>query len=63
MAVAAGMTAAFVSIGIVVHDGRVLGLAIPYLVYFTWIVLSHPGKAEVEIRRKIHPARVPVGEQ
>ena len=63
LAVAAGMTAAFVSIGIVVHDGRVLGLAIPYLVYFTWIVLSHPGKAEVEIRRKIHPARVPVGEE
>ena len=63
LAAAAGMTAAFVSIGIVVHDGRVLGLAIPYLVYFTWIVLSRPGKAEVEIRRKIHPARVPVGEE
>ncbi len=63
LAAAAGMTAALVVLGIVVHDGRVLGLAVPYLVYFAWIVLSRPASGGIEVTRQIHPDRVPAGEE
>lgn len=63
MIAAAGMTTALVAIGILVHDGRVLALAVPYLAYLAWIVLSHPAGGGIEVTRRIHPDRVPAGEE
>ncbi len=60
---AAGMTATLVVLGIIVHDGRVLGLAVPYLAYLAWIVLSRPKSGGIEIKRQIRPDRAPAGEE
>jgi len=60
---AAGMTTALILVGILIHDGRVLGLAIPYLIYLAWIVLTRPTEGIVEITREVRPHRAPEGEE
>ncbi len=60
---AAGMTIALVTIGLLAHNGYIIALSLPYLVYFAWILFAHPAGGGIEVTRRIHPNRAPTGEK